>query len=225
MNLLTCTESQFSKFEEEELKPCIFLKHARLSFYSNKPFQFILAVQTVCCSALCDDLNDPVEMQLRDYFENLARCVVVCNALIIMLAIYISGYFHSLTVRLAALMISIFNILQNNGRRIQGNVHHKGVERQSKWNSIMKMLKTKVDSRISWASLCAVRGERRDRRWPANRRGESSLKLCRVGSGCKVKPKSLLLSAGSMSALGREHSGSSSRSLWGLLPQPRDTAG
>lgn len=151
--------------------------------------------------------------------------VVVSNALIIMLAIYISGYFHSLTVRLAALMISIFNILQNNGRRIQGNVHHKGVERQSKWNSIMKMLKTKVDSRISWASLCAVRGERRDRRWPANRRGESSLKLCRVGSGCKVKPKSLLLSAGSMSALGREHSGSSSRSLWGLLPQPRDTAG
>lgn len=117
--------------------------------------------------------------------------VVVCNALIIMLAIYISGYFHSLTVRLAALMISIFNILQNNDRRIQGNVYHKGVERQSKWNSIMKMLKTKVDSRISWASLCAVRGERRD--WPANRRGESSLKLCRVGSGCKVKPKSLLV--------------------------------
>lgn len=152
-------------------------------------------------------------------------CVVVCNALIIMLVIYISGYFHSLTVRLAALMISIFNILQNNDRRIQGNVYHKGVERQSKWNSMMKMLKTKVDSRISWASLCAVRGERRDRHWPANRRGESSLKLCRVGSGCKVKPKSLLLSAGSMSALGREHSRSSSRSLWGLLPQPRDTAG
>lgn len=50
------------------------IKHARLSFYSNKPFQFILAVQTVCCSALCDDLNDPVEMQLRDYFEILARC-------------------------------------------------------------------------------------------------------------------------------------------------------
>lgn len=158
-----------------------------------------------------------------DYFENSCTLpkisVAVSNALIF---IYISGYFHSLTVRLTALMISIFNIFQNNDRRIQTKVYLKGVERQSKLNSIMKMLKTKVDSRISWASLCAVRGERH---WPANRRGESSLKLCHVGSGCKVKPKSLLLSAGSMSALGREHSRSSSRSLWGLLAQPRDTAG
>lgn len=169
-------------------------------------------------------------MQLRDYFENsylLPKVsVVVSNALIIILAIYISGSFHSLTVRLTALiMISIFDIFQNNDRSKQGKVYHKRAEGQSKWNSIKKMLKTKVDSRISWASLCAVRGERRDRHWPANRRVESSLKLCHVGSGCKVKPKSLLLSAGSMSALGREHSRSSSRSLWGLLPQPRDTAG